>query len=183
MWDSHTLLRMSCRRFTDRPSCMSLWKTQFFLRPCYCNLDLRLSHNHLFWLFYIDRQINTDIAVMGTGICPRLQPIFPSSFCLSFTSYRGQRLSLHKWAALTNTLGSARHSSLSSPCILATNHYISNENGVFHMKLQTEWENEVTASETAYCKHLLLFLARQQSKPYFILGKRLLQPCMCLGER
>lgn len=86
---------------------------------------------------------------------------------LSFTNYRGQRLSPRKWTALTDILGLARHSLLSSLSILAPNHYISSENDVFHLKLQIEWGNEATAGKIAYRRHLLLFLASQPSKRPF----------------
>lgn len=73
------------------------------------------------------------------------------------------------WTALANILDLARHSSLSSPGILASNYYISSESIVFHLGLQIEWENEVTAGKNVYSRHLLLFLASQESKTHFIL--------------
>lgn len=92
-------------------------------------------------------------------------------------------MSPRKWTALTDIPGVARHSPLSSLSILAPNHYISSENVVFHLKLQIEWENEVTAGKIACSRHLLLFLASQPSKLQFTWGNLLPQPRMCLGER
>lgn len=86
------------------------------------------------FLIVLHRQINKHRhCCHGNRNMSQASANFSSSFFLSFTSYRGPRLRLHKWAVLTNILGSAGHSSLSSPRILASNHYSSSENGVFRM--------------------------------------------------
>lgn len=150
---------------------LRLWGSNLGLKVDWCNIDFYT----IIFSDYLTMQVNASIVVMNMKQVPDFGQLLPSGllfFFLSFTSCSGQRMCLRMGTALTNILGLARYSSLSSLSIFASNHYM----------FQIEWVgSEVTAGINVYGRHVLLFLANLQTNSHFILSNSL-SPRMCLSE-